>query len=151
MASGPNSAAYLEAPQVRVPVDSGALIREIASLPGRPDLDAKVSEVASRHGVLPIMEDFMGCWAVHPDGGLVFVAWDDSDHLTPVREHIVDKPGTHVARALGSKRYPNLKGLAPVKTSESVVCPACGGSGIAPVSASSAFVCICGGLGWVTS
>jgi hypothetical protein len=60
-------------PQVNVA--RAVLERELAAyLAAGPSEPAAAHTIASRHGVLPIFNDFMGCWALDMDGHLVFCA-----------------------------------------------------------------------------
>jgi hypothetical protein len=103
---------------------------------------------AELHNVLPLLNDFMGCWALTTAGRLVFFAWDAPDQLEPVSDRPVDRLGTHAAFAIGSRRYPALAGLAPKRTSGDPACESCDGSGQIP-GAPDNMVCACGGLGWL--
>ena len=104
---------------------------------------------ARLHHVLPLWTDGVGCLALRPTGQLVFFAWDDPEKLEPVGaagDH--DRRIVHAARAAGSKRFPLISGLAPVRDASARACPSCGGPGKL-LSAPENVVCECGGLGWV--
>ena len=104
---------------------------------------------AQLHHVLPLWTDWMGCVALRPTGQVVFFAWDDPEKVEPVGaggDH--DRRMVHAARAEGSRRFPAIAGLAPVRDASARVCASCGGSGkLASVAEN--IVCECGGLGWV--
>jgi len=104
---------------------------------------------ARLHHVLPLWTDWVGCIALRPAGQLVFFTWDDPDKVEAVGaagDH--DRRMVHAARAEGSRRFPAISGLAPVRDAGARVCPSCSGSGkLASVSGN--VVCECGGLGWV--
>jgi hypothetical protein len=107
--------------------------------------------LARLHQVLPLWTDMGGCIALRPSGQLVFFAWDDPEKLEPVgAAEAHDLRMVHAARAVGSRRFPSIAGLAPVRDSSARVCPFCGGSGKL-VFVPDNIVCECGGLGWVPS
>jgi hypothetical protein len=54
----------------------------------------------------------------------------------------------HAARAWASRRFPDIRGLAPRRGAESKVCPGCKGTGRLP-DVPENIVCACGGLGWI--
>src|SRR5437762_84537 len=80
---------------------------------------------------------------------VVFFAWDDPEKVEPVGaggDH--DRRMVHAARPEGSRRFPAIAGLAPVRDASARVCASCGGLGkLASVAEN--IVCECGGLGWV--
>jgi len=104
---------------------------------------------AQLHHALPLWTDWVGCIALRPTGLLVFFAWDEPEKVEPVgAAGDYDRRMVHAARAEGSRRFPNIVGLAPVRDAAARLCPSCGGSGrLASVPES--VVCECGGLGWV--
>ena len=132
--------------RVEIPGETiSRLISEVLTSGGEATPDALAG--AAQHQVLPLFEDFMGCWALTADGVLVFFAWDDPSELFPVASNTIDAGGAHVALARGSRRYPDLAGMAPKRPPDGVTCIQCDGSGrLANVPAN--VVCICGGLGW---
>ena len=101
------------------------------------------------HRVLPLWTDWVGCIALRPTGQLVFVAWDDPEKVEPVgAAGDNDRRMVHAARAEGSRRFPRIAGLAPVRDASAQVCPSCKGSAkLAAVPNNVA--CECGGLGWI--
>ncbi len=103
---------------------------------------------AERHQVLPLLNDFTGCWALTPEGRLVFFSWAAPGVLELVSDRPVDVLGTHVALAIGSRRYSALADISPKRTPDAVPCESCDGSG--HISGAPAnMVCACGGLGWL--
>lgn len=135
----------------KVNVARAVLERELAAyLVAGPSEPAAAHEVASRHRVLPLFNDFMGCWALEMDGQLVFCAWEAPETMAPVSDRAVDGTGAHVALALGSTRFPALAAIRPVRPADAVPCTTCDGAGrLAGVPAN--VVCACGGLGWLPS
>src|SRR2546425_12239620 len=87
------------------------------------------SAVAARHHVLPLMDDFMGCWALTMSGELAFVPHEEPEVLDLVRDHPTETIGTHVALAEGSRRYPALASIRPRRPSDAIPCTTCDGSG----------------------
>ena len=115
------------------------------------DDDPPVAQAgAARHNVLPLLNDFMGCWALTVEGDIVFFSWDAPEVLDPTSDRPVDLLGAHVARALGNRRYPALAGIAPQRTPDAVSCESCDGAGHIP-GAPDNLLCACGGLGWLPS
>ena len=105
-----------------------------------------VKGIARRHHALPLLLDMGGCVALRPNGELIQFLWDSPDQVAIE----ADPKMGHVARAVGSRRYSAISGLAPIRTSTSEVCPTCKGTGVVRPDLPS-IVCICGGLGWVPS
>ena len=103
---------------------------------------------AARHKVLPLLNDFMGCWALSTSGQLMFFAWDAPDQLDTVSDRPVDVIGTHVALAIGSRRYPPIAHICPERPSDAIPCSTCDGSGRIS-GAPDNLICACGGLGWM--
>jgi hypothetical protein len=110
--------------------------------------DPEARTGAQRHRVLPLFNDFVGCWALDMTGRLVFFAWDAPEELQPVSDHPSDAMGANAALALGSVRFPALAMIRPVRPTDAVPCTSCDGTGrLANVSDN--IVCACGGLGWL--
>lgn len=103
---------------------------------------------AQRHRVLPLFNDFVGCWALDMGGRLVFFAWDAPEELKPVSEGPVDAIGARAALAFGSARFPALAMIRPVRPADAVPCTSCDGAGRLP-GVPDNIVCACGGLGWL--
>jgi len=131
-------------------VDAQAVEVALKDYLAHPDEGAgELLRFAQLHHVLPLWTDWVGCIALRPTGHLVFLAWDDPEKLEPVGaagDH--DRRMVHAARAQGSRRFPTISGLAPVRDASARVCSSCGGSGkLASVAEN--ILCECGGLGWV--
>jgi hypothetical protein len=134
-------------PQVNVP--RAVLERELAAyLAAGPSEPAAAHTIGSRNRVLPIFNDFMGCWALDMDGHLVFCAWDTPETVAPVSDDPANAAGAHVALALGSARVPALAAIRPVRPADAVPCTTCDGAGRL-VGVPENVVCACGGLGWL--
>src|SRR5207245_720042 len=133
-------------------VDSRAVSLALDAYLQHPDEGGgELARLARLHEVLPLWTDMGGCIALQPSGQLVFFAWDDPEKVQPVgAAGAHDRRMVHAARAVGSRRFPSIAGLAPVRDSGARVCPSCGGSGKL-VSVPDNIVCECGGLGWVPS
>jgi hypothetical protein len=109
--------------------------------------DPQFSDVrtwARYHHALPLIVDMGGCIALRPTGELISFDWDNEKEATLD----VGPYNTHIARGVGSRKYPEIDGLAPVRPAQAKTCPLCGGSG-SPEPGASNVVCRCGGLGWV--
>ena len=134
-------------PRVNVPREilEAELARYLASSPlGPPDAYAG----AERHRVLPLVNDFVGCWALDMDGTLVFFAWDEPEELELVSDTPVDAVGVNAALAMGSARFPALASIRPSRPGDAVPCTTCGGAG-QPTDVPNNVLCVCGGLGWL--
>ncbi len=77
-----------------------------------------VKGIARRHHALPLLLDTGGCVALRPNGELIQFLWDTPDQVAIE----ADPKMRHVARAVGSRRYSAISGLAPTRTSTSEVC-----------------------------
>ena len=103
---------------------------------------------AIRHGVLPLWGDFDCAWALNPDGEII--AFPDDSSLDV---HIEDDTlRRNTALVQGSKLYPELATLIPVRPSDARTCPDCNGSGVNPVTSDPKYamvICLCGGTGWL--
>lgn len=111
------------------------------------DLPEEQKDLARRFQALPLYLDFMGFFGLRRDGSLTFVPWEPPFELQPV-----DARMRHVALVQGAARYPELECLRPVRQSDDVVCPSCGGYGRPGVDGkdiSDKIVCECGGSGWL--
>src|SRR2546429_3458108 len=84
---------------------------------------------AQLHHVLPLWTDWIGCIALRPTGQVVFFAWDDPEKVEPVGaggDH--DRRMVHAARPEGSRRFPAIAALAPVRAPPARAGASCGGS-----------------------
>jgi hypothetical protein len=127
-------------------VPAEAVENSLARYPGKTGDGPDAIAAAHRYHVLPLYNDFMGCFALRPSGECVFVAWDAPEQAVPVQLGLPDFRVIHVARVRGALRYPDIPGIMPERPADARVCPSCHGTGqaIRPE-----FVCECGGLGWV--
>lgn len=134
-------------PQVNMPRDvlEAELVRYLSSEATEPP-DARAGAV--RHRVLPLFNDFIGCWALDMTGRLVFFAWEAPEALEPVSDTPIDAIGANAALALGSVRFPALAAIRPVRPADAVPCTACDGTGRL-TGVPDNVVCACGGLGWL--
>jgi hypothetical protein len=122
-----------------------ARIRNRSQHTSAPDWDAAVRS----RGFIPVMQDWVGAWALTNDHQPVFLPDDDPLAVEP----IVDARERNVAFKRASERYPELTNLKPVRKSGDYDCPSCGGTGriqLPPgVAEVSNIMCQCGGLGWL--
>ena len=132
------------APLAVVPAEVEVALSRFLSEFDPDPLDVK--GIARRHHALPLLLDMGGCVALRPNGELIQFLWDTPDQITIE----ADPKIRHVARAVGSRRYPAISRLAPTRTSTSEVCPTCKGTGVIRPGLPN-IVCSCGGLGWVPS
>jgi hypothetical protein len=135
-------------PQVNVPreVLESELRRYLATAGSAEHPAAQAG--AERHQVLPLFNDFVGCWALDMSGRLVFFSWEAAKELEPVSDHPVEAIGANAALALGSVRFPALATIRPVRPADAVQCTSCDGRGRL-TGVSDNIVCACGGLGWL--
>jgi hypothetical protein len=103
---------------------------------------------AKRHRVLPLFNDFVGCWALNMAGQLMFFPWEALRELEAVSDDPVDAIGANVALAVGSVRFPALATIRPVRPADAVPCTSCDGTGQL-TGVPENVVCACGGLGWL--
>ncbi len=103
--------------------------------------------IAARLQLLPLYLDWNGFAGLDAEGRLFWVDWDEPHDVDPVLLlHDQD-----VALSVGSKIYPFLAGLLPQRPHGAKDCSHCGGSGVVLLDGveDPAFVCFCGGLGWI--
>jgi hypothetical protein len=102
---------------------------------------------ASRSGVLPLLIDWTGFWAIRADGEIWLV--DTEDEQEPVVEP--DDRLQRIALFQGAKKYPELRPLIPERPEGATDCPHCLGTGRIdlPDVPPDTIICFCGGLGWL--
>jgi hypothetical protein len=104
--------------------------------------------IASELNALPVYLDGGGGLALKPNGGIVEFSWEHPKDAQPIDDLRV----VNIALFQGSKKYPELKSLIPLRPPNATVCPYCQGTGY-PTSASGSnvenIVCYCGGVGWI--
>jgi hypothetical protein len=134
---------------VKIDVDSAQVTEAIAAYlkdPGIAPPEAPV--IARRFAILPIYNDWIGCFALRPNGELVFVPWDEPEQMEPISDTSHDRNVVHAARAVGGRRFPSIRGLSPSRGLDARTCPGCHGTGALP-NVPENFICQCGGLGWI--
>jgi len=119
-----------------------AILSELS--PSQLDLQ----KVAAELHALPLYFDSGGGLVLKPTGELLEFSWDN-----PRDAQEVDDPRLiNIALYQGSRDYPELEALVPLRPSNATVCPYCKGTGY-PISALDlnieGVVCYCGGVGWV--
>lgn len=100
---------------------------------------------AAREGALPICWSLWALMCLRPNGEVVVIG-DDLDHPELA---VVHSDWKHLVSALvlGSKRYPQLRELIPIRGPDAVDCSACDDI---PRELKGTFRCLeCSGLGWV--
>ena len=103
---------------------------------------------AAETEILPLMPDWSGFFGIDQHGQVVAVTYDniDAPHL------VEDERVCNMVLFRGSKLYPDLSFLEPIKPEDAQLCPTCSGTGIVPNLPSeiaNKIICYCGGLGWV--
>ncbi|MDX2043859.1 MAG: hypothetical protein SF097_21770 [Acidobacteriota bacterium] len=107
-----------------------------------------VNGVCRELGLLPLMFDMSGCYAIRANGEIVSFLYDDKRDLRLETDPRI----LNIALFQGSKKYPELNVLIPSKPDDAVECPHCDGTGNEKWSAKHGLdfiVCYCGGLGWL--
>lgn len=102
--------------------------------------------VAAEMQVLPLMLDMGGCYALRQDGTVISFSWDDS------HDHRVERDARIIRIALfqGSLKYPEISELVPKRPANAENCRHCpGAEKMSEIPTLAAFVCYCGGLGWL--
>jgi len=122
----------------------GAKIYEYQSVPDEQHYD--IWRLIADNDVLPLMNDWGGCYAINRAGEIVSFSWDDHRNVTVEDDARIK----NIALAQGSIVYPELKSLIPERPPEAKTCETCNGTGIPPHGDKvPGLVCYCGGLGCV--
>jgi hypothetical protein len=104
--------------------------------------------IASELNALPLRLDMGGVYAIRPDGQIISVCWDKEEDYQVENDRRI----CNIALFAGSKKYPELKQLIPLRSQDDVECPHCNGTGTLAINAELGvdnIVCYCGGLGWI--
>jgi hypothetical protein len=116
---------------------------------GASEEPIEAHQLATRHDVLPIWNDWVGCIALRPSGELVFVPWEEPNTVESIPDTPQDRVMVHAARAVGGRRFPSISGLTPTRDAKAQECPTCNGVG-RPPNIPENVICQCGGLGWIS-
>lgn len=113
-----------------------------------PPLD--LSRLARDLNLLPMMLNFGGCYGIRPNGDILSFLWDEPNNLRLEKDPRI----RNIVLFQGSKKYPDLAGLVPVRPVGAADCSHCHGTGVEAFSAEhglnpDVFVCYCGGIGWL--
>jgi hypothetical protein len=105
--------------------------------------------IARSLNVLPILLNWSGAYAIDRDGQVMLFMYETPD--APIPE--TDARIINMVLFAAANTYPTLKELAPVRSSTSVDCPSCAGTGVINdpdlKQISPPILCYCGGLGWI--
>jgi hypothetical protein len=114
--------------------------------PEQPVFELDLRTVAAQLHVLPLMLDMGGCYALRQDGTVISFAWDATlDHRIETDARII-----RIALFQGSLKHPEIVELVPKRPVGAENCRLCHGTGkVSEKPALDAFVCYCGGLGWL--
>jgi hypothetical protein len=105
-----------------------------------------VRRLAGELNMLPMLFDMGGCYGIRPSGEIVSFSWDEP-HKLDVEE---DPRIQNVVLFQGTKKYPALKDLMPVRSPDSITCSHCEGTGrLKGLPEVNHIICYCGGLGWL--
>ncbi len=114
----------------------------------QPVFNYDLRDIAAELKLLPMMNDMGGCFAMSLDGEIVSFTWEQPTVLRTETEPSIIR----TVLFQGSKKHPALASLVPQRPAAAIDCPSCSGSGTcvpATPDVFDAFVCVCGGLGWV--
>jgi hypothetical protein len=105
----------------------------------------------ARVNALPLVFDWTGFMALHLDGQIVWVPYDDEPGEV---EFIWEERLRNLGLFRGTKLHPDLQFLLPTRPQDAIDCPDCRGTGkikLPPGSEDLAdlVLCSCGGLGWL--
>lgn len=117
-----------------------ATIRRLVDEALKSPRDSVTFEVAHVTAALPVLLGIGGALSLTPEGKVL--SYDYEARTTTA----ADERATKRALLHASRRFPDLKNLAPKRPSSSEACDACNGSGIL-ISRSECGKCA--GLGWV--
>jgi hypothetical protein len=84
-----------------------------------PPLD--LQKLANDLNLLPMMIDMGGCYGIRPNGDIFSFAWDEPHNLQLENNSRI----RNIVLFQGSKKYPELAGLVPVRPVGSVDCSHC--------------------------
>jgi hypothetical protein len=102
--------------------------------------------VAERFDALPLCGDMGGCLALRVDGEVLAVGSDEAEGARVERLERI----RNAALFQGSRRYPELAELVPLRPEGARTCPDCGGTGVGKVAreiGAANVVCYCAGWG----
>jgi hypothetical protein len=104
--------------------------------------------IAAKLNVLPLLLDMGGCFAIRPEGEIISFAWEEEEDFRVEKDQRIQNTSLYQ----GSKKYPELTELIPLRSSEDKECPHCKGTGTLAINAElrvENILCYCGGLGWL--
>jgi hypothetical protein len=113
-----------------------------------PRMPEGLPDLARRLGVLPVMLDMGGCYAIRPTGEVVSWIWDEKDTLSIENSDLI----RNVAFFQGGAKYPPLRPFLPARPLDAKRCTGCDGTGRLtglPEPFPGQIVCQCGGAGWI--
>ena len=99
---------------------------------------------------LPLSLDWSACLAIRPDGEVIWIDYDEPHQVRAVE----DERERNIGLFQGSRRYPELRFLVPLRPPDATDCPSCRGTGKLTFPAGyehfdETIVCYCGGSGWL--
>ena len=107
-------------------------------------------KIAAELNVLPLYLDWSGAFGIRSNGEFFSFSYEKPYEIK------TDYNQREINGILfrGSKKYPELHEIMPLRTTNSIECSSCNGTGIDPMNEKIGFteeriVCFCGGLGWL--
>jgi hypothetical protein len=135
-----------------VPVPLAAMVdARLAEFRGRDDEGLRGErELATRLGALPIYADQRGCYALRPNGQLLFVPNGPGGFDSTTWTDKVEPTWRQIALASAAHRYPEFKVLLPQRATGDADCKECGAVGLrfSPEAPHGQLCSGCLGLGW---
>ncbi|MEJ7848060.1 MAG: hypothetical protein WKF92_08240 [Pyrinomonadaceae bacterium] len=107
-----------------------------------------LQNIAAKHDLLPLVFAWDPICIV-PDGTVISMIWDNLDD----RKVETDLRLVNMALFQGTRKYPQLENLRPIRSENDIECQYCGGTGVDPIAReinqTENIICYCGGLGWI--
>ena len=124
----------------RINVELREAIRRLAAKAAQTAESSAIRQVAEATGALPVHVDMGGALVITAEGDVVQYDLETGATVRPNEDWKV------LALAKASRRFPELKELAPKKPPNAIQCPSCAGTGTMPGNTDCA---TCWATGWI--